>query len=344
MKGKIFTLVFCALIFGGVKSYAQINTGTGIEWGTEYFPGSPLVVDENFQGFDFFYTDENPDQGNSDNTYDPNTGAIVYGYKNDTTEVLVNGSSSVKVKYYFDQCAFAPDWATAYAYADDGDNSGNSNTPNVSNGFVEVSRDYPSDPPTVRGYFTVDLRALDYVDGIQWSHSSTGGNKRGVMCEFSTDDGATWDTLRYQPGGASVGFSFTKDVTTGMKTSNTYRCDPSAYGMTWEDGIYYSGGLMLRFMECGGQTPRIHDLKIYGTFTPTTSSANIKEAELKISSLNKEIRISELAKVAVYNISGVMVKSANKTNLLQVGDLPNGIYLVKAQAGSKIKTSKIYLK
>lgn len=335
---KVAAFLFCLLLTGSANLFAQtLDSGTGMTWGDTFPPGEPLVLNENFQGFSFFHSDSNPDQGNSNNLYDTSSGEIIYGYKNDTTEVPIIGSSSGKIKYYFYQCAFAPNWKAAWAYRDSVDN-----TANVSNGFVEVSRTYASDPPTIHGYFIVDLRALDFVEVMQWSHSSCGGNKRGVMVEFSIDNGDSWDTLRYQPG-VAYSTSFSKDITTGAKTPNGYRCDPSAYGMTWEDGIYASN-VMLRFEECGGQVPRIHDLKIFGDYIPPTATKKVQSDELKIYSYNKKIRISQEADVAVYNIDGVMVKSSPKASEVPMDDMPAGIYLVKVQNGVHVQTSKVLIK
>jgi hypothetical protein len=336
MKTKIFTLIICALTGVGLNSLAQVNTGTGTGW-EGLAPGSPLVINENFQGFPFFHSDTESNQGNSDNVIDPISGEIVYGYMNKTVKVPLVGTQDSAVTYIFDQCAFAPQWKTAYAFRDAVEN-----TPNVSDGFVEISRTYASTPPTVHGSFVVDLRKLEFVDIIQWSHSSTGGNKRGVLCEVSVDNGTTWDTLRYQPG-TNYNASFTKDVFTHVKTPNTYRCDPSAFGMTWEDGIW-AENIMLRFGECGGQTARIHDLKVYGDYTATTSAKGIKSDDLKIYSYLKKIRISEQAKVAVYNITGKLVKTADHSNLISMDDMPSGIYLVKAMAGNRAKTAKVLIK
>lgn len=339
MKVKNFTLMIGLIAGLTLAANAQLNVGTGVPWGELGF-AEPLVLNEDFTGFTFFHTDSTPDMGNSNNMFDPNDETkIIYGYKNDSVEVPIIGSPSGKIKYIFYQCAFAPEWEAAYTFKD-----GGGQTPNVSNGFVEISRDYGATggyAPTIRGYFTVDLRALDFVEGIQWSHSSTGGNKRGVSCEFSLDDGATWDTLRYQPG-VSWSNSFTKDPTTGVKTPNGYRCDPSAYGMTWEDGIYASN-VMIRFLEAGGQTPRIHDLKVYGTYT-STAAKNIADNSLKIYAANKKIMISEEAAVEVFNIAGVLVKKAGKTNMIAMDDMPVGIYLVKAQNRTKFKTTKVVVR
>ena len=334
MKTFTFFSALAFLMLGNSRLFAQLNIGTGVIWG-ELSPAEPLVLDENFQGFEFFHKDENTDQGNSQHSYAAD-GSIIYGYKNDTTWVDVLNGGGLQIGYYFDKCAFAPEWKTAYAYKDNTEN-----TPGVSNGFVEISRDFPSDPPTVRGYFTVDLRALDFVEVIQWTHSSTGGNKRGVQLEFSLDDGATWDTLRYQPG-TNWAISFTKDPITKTKTLNGFRCDPSAYGMTWEDGVY-AENVMLRFLEAGGQTARIHDLKVYASFT-ATGIKEVFENDLKIAQMEREIRVSEQADIAVYHPNGMLLKTASNTNRIFLDELPTGIYIVRTQAGKKLKASKVFLK
>lgn len=339
MKAKIFTLLICLVAGVTITANAQLNTGTGVIWGSLGF-GEPLVLSEDFTGFDHFHSDSATNEGNSNNSYDPNDETkIIYGYKNDSIEVPIIGSASGKITYIIEQCAFAPEWMTAYGFRDQG-----GQTANVSDGFVEISRDYGSTggyAPTIRGHFIVDLRKLEFVEGIQWTHSSTGGNKRGVQCDFSLDNGETWDTLRYQPGTA-FGYSFTRDPGTGASIPNGYRCDPSAYGMTWEDGIY-AENVMIRFLECGGQTARIHDLKVYGTYSPPTSAKIIDKEELKVFAANRKIRISEEAEVVVYTISGAIVKQSKQTNSVSMNDMPNGIYLVKAQAGSKFKTTKVLI-
>lgn len=334
---RTFTFLFSLFIFllsNGI-AIAQLNTGTGVEWGT-LSPVEPLALDENFQGFEFFHSDETSDMGNSDNAY-ASDGSIIHGYKSFTASIDVIGGNGLKVSYSCDLCAFAPDWAAAYSFRD-----GVENTENVSDGFVEISRDYPSDPPTVRGHFVVDLRALDFVEVIQWTHSSTGGNKRGVQCDFSLDDGATWDTLRYQPGNAWSD-SFTKDPTTGIKTSNGFRCDPSAYGMTWEDGVYASN-VMLRFLEAGGQTARIHDLKVYGTFTPLSPVTNTYDNGLEIVQANRQVSVSERADITVFHADGRLAKAIPDAEQVFLSELPSGVYILRAQAGEKVKVAKVFLR
>jgi hypothetical protein len=329
---KIFTLLIYLVAGLAYNAYSQVDAGTGVAWGSQFFPSSNPVLIENFQGFRFFHSDENPDQGNSNNLFDTDGVSIIYGYKNDSTEVPAIGNPAVKFKYTFYQCAFAPEWKPAFAFKD-----GVENTPNVTNGFVEVSRDYSSTPPTVLGYFGVDLYGLDYIDGLQGTHSSCGGNKRGVLLLYSTDNGTTWDTLRYQGSNGVTGF--TKDITTGLKTLNIYNCQPSAYGMTWEDGIYYVGDLKLRFSIAGGQVPRIHDLIVYGDLP--TSASIIKKDELKIVGAHKMIRVSEPADIEIYTITGSRVRQQINTNEVNMQDATNGIYIVKAIKNGNITTKKI---
>ena len=162
------------------------------------------------------------------------------------------------------------------------------------------------------------------------------------MCEISLDNGITWDTLRYQPGTA-YSSSFTKDMTTGVKTSNGIRCDPSAFGMTWEDGIY-TGNVMLRFGEAGGQTPRIHDLKVYGTYNPVTFSGSPAIDGLEIYAAGKKIVLSKPSEIAVYNLSGILVLRGSRTNFVSAGHLPDGIYIVHARCGDLFKTEKVIIK
>ena len=338
MYGKLFTLILA--VFGlCLTSYAQDTQSTGSGWGG-LFPSEALVINDNFMGYDFFHSDAAPDEGNSNNSIDPVSSEVVYGYTNRVFDVPFIGAEATKATYDCYQCAFAPEWSTAYAYK-----NATESTPNVSDGFVEVSRDYGSNPGEIAGYFIVDLRELAFVEIIQWTHSSCGGNKRGVLVEISLDDSLTWDTLRYQPG-ENWAASFTRDPGTGVDTENEYRCDPSAYGMVWEDGIW-SENVMLRFKVAGGQVPRIHDLKVYGIVTDpgTPSSAeDINKNLLKIYSYDKMVRISEPANVNVYNITGKLVKTVENSNVVAMNDLTKGVYIVKAQAGTRLKTTKVFVK
>lgn len=327
-------------LFTFIPGFTQLNTGTGDVWGT-LAPAEPMLLNEKFQGFGVFHSDKNANEGNSDNVIGA-SGDVVFGYKNDTVDVPIIGYPAGKIRYYYYQCAFAPNWLTAYAFRDSLGTGSGANSANVSRGFVEISRTYAtsgSNAPTVHGWFIVDLRALEFVEVVQWSHSSTGGNKRGVMCEFSIDDGKTWDTLRYQPGTNYAG-SFTKDVATGKKTSNGFRCDPSAYGMTWEEGIY-SEKIMLRFGEAGGQTPRLHDLKVFGTYSPQSSARKVNQDGPRIFYYHNKVTVNTEADVTVYDLTGKLLLAKEKTRSVVLNQFSPGIYIVKAMAGNLVTSEKI---
>lgn len=342
MKKKIFTLILAATFVGimHLQVPAQ-DLGTGIPWGT-LAPGEPMLLNEKFQGFTHFHSRSHTNDSNSRNTADTEGNITAWGYKNDSLKVPIIGSTKGQITFKFYQCAFAPTWPTAYAYRDSVNQVTATpiNTTGVTNGFMEISRLYESHY-TVDGYFLVDLREIEFVEVIQYSHSSCGGSRRGLLLEFSLDNGAKWDTLRYQPGDAWSS-SFTKDVTTLVKTDNTFNCTPSGFGMTWEEGIY-AGNVMLRFGIAKNQALRIHDLKIYGTYTGTTMADASRAPELKIFSANRKIRISEQADVIVYDITGKVVKKAVQTKLISMDDLPLGIYMVRAQAGRVFKTTKVFV-
>ncbi len=340
MKVRIFTL-FLTIVFWGLSNFqvqAQ-DIGTGIAWGT-LAPGEPMLLNEKFQKFSHFHSRSNTNDSNSRNTADAEGNITAWGYKNDSVKVPIIGSNKGNITFKFYQCAFAPAWPTAYAYRDSVTQVTATpvNTAGVSNGFVEISRLYPSHY-TIDGYFLIDLREIEFVEVIQYSHSSCGGTRRGLLLEFSLDNGGKWDTLRYQPGDGWTA-SFSRDVTTLVKTANIINCTPSAFGMTWEEGIY-AENVMLRFGIARNQALRIHDLKIYGTYTGTTKVDTKRESELKIYNAYRKIRISDLSDVIVYDMYGRVVKHAFQTRQISMDDVPAGIYLVKAQAGPVLKTGKV---
>src|SRR5690554_4174892 len=340
---KLFTIGTMAFVIGFSNVLAQ-DTGTGTGWSE---PSSTLLLTEKFQGFEFFHSQPDANSGNSRGTVNPeldpeDPNYITPGYKNITVNKKIIGSSSV-VGFNMYQCAFAPEWMTAYAYRDETNEPGSGvNTPGVSNGFVEISREYPSHY-TIPGYFEVDLGNIPYIEMIQYSHSSAGGNKRGVLVEFSLDNGANWDTLRYQSGNHTT--SFTRDMFSLEDTPNAIRCDPSAYGMLWEDRLYftpdaeYDDHLKIRFSVAGGQVPRIHDLIIYGDLP--TSIFNSKLNDLGISYSTNLVTVNELAEISIYSLTGALVKHVVNEKEVSISDLPVGIYVVKAQAGVKMSVTKI---
>ncbi len=346
MKNKNFTYLIGAilLLLGTSVSVSAQNFGTGTGWGNIGF-SMPLVVDDDFQDYEFHYSWDNPDHGNSQHLLDEASGEIILGYI-ELTNTFNFPNSSANCIFDFYQCAFAPNFQTAYAYK-----NALENTANVSDGFVEISRSdsvyyerYGGVAPTVRGYFTIDLRQLATLEGIQYTHSSTGGTKRGFVLEYSKDDGTTWDTLRYQPGNTYSESYSLSDLFTYDTIYNDYNCDPSSYGMVWEDPIYeYDTGVMLRFLESSGQTVRIHDFKAYGEL-PSSAVLNRTSSDLILSIVDNKVSFKESANVQVYNLSGSLVRSNMNVRSISLNNFSKGIYLINAEAKGKVCSQKIVIR
>ncbi|MGF7140628.1 T9SS type A sorting domain-containing protein [Roseimarinus sediminis] len=332
----MFAVAFLVAASWGVKAQ---DMGTGTGW-DNLNPSSPLVLDEKFTDFEFYHNAPHTNASNSKDVVDETTG--------ETTPANIGGEKSVnflnsndQVTYTWDSCAFAPEWGVAASLTGDGEVvDPDPTTPNVSNGFVEIAR---RGYGTLAGEFIVDLRQLSYVEGIQYTHSSCGGKRRGFMILFSLDDGASWDTLRYQLGD-HYSLNFTKDPFSLSKTPNDINCTPSANGMLWEDGIY-AENVMLKFSAANDVEPqavRIHDLKVYGDLKVSSESMKLNKLELKY--FNKAIRVNTTADLAVYSITGTLIKSASQVNQLSTHDLANGMYVVKARAGQKVTAQKIVIR
>ena len=281
---------------------------------------------------------------NSKDLVDEATGSITPANTWGEEEVKMI-DSKLTVTYEYDSCAFAPEWGVAYSVDGDGlPVDPDPTTPGVSIGFVEIAR---VGYGTLAGEFIIDLREIEFVEGIQYSHSSCGGKRRGFVLCYSLDDADTWDTLRYQLGN-NIDQNFTKDLFTGEKTPNDINCTPSGYGMLWEDALY-SENVMLRFTAdstFGGenQAVRIHDFKVYGDLPEIpVDTVGVPEFtdNYKIRVLKNVVSISEPSDVNVYSMTGACVKSYTNTDLFSIADLPKGIFIVKARAGKKVGAAKI---
>jgi hypothetical protein len=328
MKRQILTLMLVTL--AGTALLAQ-DPAWGTGW-TTLQPGSPLLLEEDFTGFPFVHSDSDPNQGNSDNL-DPEHP----GYKD--TLVFRQAIGSIDTIFYeFYQCAFAPNWMPAYWYRDSVDGLTPPTPPEVSRGFVEISREYES-WATIDGYFIIDLSQVEFIEAIRYTHSSTGGNKRGFTLAMSKDYGETWDTIRMQ----------TVSLNLNRPQPNPYTCQNSAYGMLWEDGLYVGSlispgdSVLLRFTkDYNGQTVRLHDLKIYGDRETNIGINDRVASPIRISAYDGFIRLSEPADIRVFDINGRLMRQANRVESLYIRDLPSGVYIIKARTDTQLCTGKIF--
>ncbi|MFA9390206.1 MAG: T9SS type A sorting domain-containing protein [Prolixibacteraceae bacterium] len=346
MKNKIFTknlILTAVFLIGAVFSLSAQDDGIGTGW-DNLNPTSPLLLNENFSGFDFFGNWAHTNNSNSKDVLDEATGEITPANMAGEKTIEMIGSTYT-VTYTWDSCAFAPEWGVAASVDNDGVAvDPNPTTSGVSNGFVEIARPGYG---TLAGEFIIDLRNIEFVEAIQYSHSSCGGKRRGFVLCYSLDDAMTWDTLRYQLGD-HYQLDFTEDTFTKVRTPNNIRCAPSASGMLWEDAIY-TDNVMLRFTADSVYEPqavRIHDFKVYGELPeePVDTTGNAIpdfNNNYKIRVLKNVINISEPSNVNIYNMSGALIKNYSQVNTFSIIDLPVGVYIVKARAGKKVGAAKI---
>jgi hypothetical protein len=291
-------------------------------------PGEPLVLEEDFRGFEFFHSDTTPDMGNSSNNAD----WTEMGHLDDSTSFVIAAGSKDTIFYNFKHCAFAPDWIAAWAWSTEKEGD---MPAGMSPGFVEISREWGEPHYTISGHFILDLRQLSFVEGVQYSHSSCGGTKRGFTLAMSIDDGVTWDTVRlhYQ----SYSYSdFDEQF-------EHYNCEKSAFGMMWEDGIYQTN-VMLRWTQDPVQAVRLHDVLVYGTITTPASVEAVYDTEIDINCRHRIIMLSEAADIGIYDLTGSLLKRADNVQNYAVRDIPDGVYIVRAKTSDKITTRKILIK
>ncbi len=348
---RLFTLCAMMTFLGVFTITAQespsLNTDRGTGWSEQT---EPLVLSLNFQDYEHFHSQANEDSSNSRHNLDPekdpaDPDAVILGYK-DMVDVRNYIGSNLTVTLDFNECAFAPEWQTAYGFSDSQEGE---NTENVSNGFVEISRDWDHGGLLVtQGYFTIDLGNMEYIAALQYTTSSAGGNRRGFSLEYSIDSGVSWDTLRWQPGDQHWAESFTASPYTNERTPNGYRCDGSGFGLVWEDNIYFAPDegehFMVRFTIASNQVHRVHDFKVYGDLKTETFIDNLKANTLSINGTGSLVQVSKVADISVFNLAGSKVKSISNNSRLSIVDLPAGIYVVRASAGNESAVAKIIKK
>lgn len=346
MKTKNFTFkslfVIGLFVLGPVALYAQDMTSTGTGW-SDLNPTSPLILKEDFTGFDFYGNWAHTNNSNSKEAVDEVTGDTIPANISGTKTITFL-NSELEVIYTWDSCAFAPEWGVAYSLDSDGiPVDPDPTTSGVSNGFVEIARNGYG---TLAGEFIIDLRNADFIEAIQYSHSSCGGYRRGFMLQFSLDNGETWDTLRYQLGDHYT-MNFTKDpFFPDDKISNDINCTPSGNGMLWEDALY-SENVMLMFSSesVESQAVRLHDFKVYGELPDDPGSAVsdvVNNFNLKFS--DGHVVISEKADIYVFEVTGKLVKRSFSVRSLSLTDVPDGIYIVKAQNNRNTASEKIVIR
>lgn len=343
MKNKKFTstILLCVVMSGITLGVCAQNTGTGTGWNDNYQPSVDLILNEDFSHFEHFGNWQHENNSNSKPVTDEQTGVTTRGTC-EGQKTIQFIESTTELTYTWDSCAFAPNWGVSASMSGDGiPVDPDPTTAGVSDGFVEIARDGFR---TLAGEFIVDLSNIAYLEGIQYSHSSCGGKKRGFVLSLSIDAGETWDTIRYQSGNHVT--SFTRDPFDWSTTPNDFTCEPSASGMLWEDALYLSknegDSFMLKFEACNDENPqavRIHDLKIYGEIDTETLVKDFSSPiEIRIG--QHAVYTSEKTAIEIYSIAGNLLATVENSNVISTRNLDHGLYLLMVKNGNRLITQK----
>ena len=65
--------------------------------------------------------------------------------------------------------------------------------------------------------------------------------------------------------------------------------------------------------------------------------------DIEIVQVNRRISVSETSDLAIFRTDGSLTRTVSDADQVDVSDLPSGIYIVRAQAGKKVKTEKVFL-
>lgn len=294
-------------------------------WGTGAIDGEyPVVINENFQDWEHFHTTESANG-------EPKGGllGVASNWKSGKVAVPIYDGKTNKTDKTFDleltNYAVAPTFYTQYYY----EGKDAAVHTNVSKGFVELGRNSIYQPVAPANGELI-IPQMEYIEGVQYSFSSTGGSKRGFVL-FKSVDGGEWEEVRLEG----------KDINTSTSgTNNEY----SGYGLRYEDYVGEANvSLKFTINEVDPQTVRIHDLIVYGTIGEGQSIGNEFGDSFVIKNTKEKISLSTIADIQLVSTSGVVVKNANAVEELNINDLPSGVYIVKATeiTSGAIQTKKI---
>lgn len=327
MKKK--TLLFVALtvmVLGNVTDILAATGYFGTGWNRTGY--SPKIVDINFQSW-------------ADEPHDPNNPSICpeqvpdNGFYNPHRVInLPVPNTTTFVPFTLDSCLVRN---ACPPVANSGSKTRNTG---VSNGFVELKRYYTggSTPSLTPGLGHLIIGPISYLEYIQYSTSTNGGNKRGFYLEKSedaisaNDPLATWTVVRRETG----------NITLSTSKDNNLEC---SNGMQWEDDIN-GVDCYLRFSNTttaadgGAQMIRIHDVKIWGEPSQITGINTAVATQLRASINNIRVKLTDYAEIDIFDISGNKILSHIDTKELNIANIPGGIYIMKAKNANCTLTQK----
>jgi len=234
-------------------------------------------------------------------------------------------------------------------------------------GFIELSRigsTVLKTPPSRHGYIEID--SLPQVERIQWSYSST-SYKRGVKADINYNDGLGWQPLRwvasdysdYEGSFSEQGYQFEEiigkqDDPTSFVSLRIRIWDGDSIHMKTNandlsDQLVPYSATMTPYDQ--RQTVRVHQIKVFSNIIPTKAPivatpnavASVNTNSIKIYLSEKNIVLSEPAKVELYSIDGKTVFKGY-TNKIDATNINRGIYIIRAIGNDgKIQNKKIVI-
>jgi hypothetical protein len=366
MKRLIKKVSFAALfIFGGLNTtvFAMDYDPNTITTFPTTNPVYDEILNENFQDWaSTRFLSSNPDSCNI-NTRETNF---------NWCDLRINrksGSTSYKAHLYLHNCEVQPfcDTQSGLQYTLAGNtytNTGTSLGPTnsgVSVGNITILDQNITSTYTGHSHDSgwVVIGEIPYIQLIQYTTSSFGA-KRGFRLEYSTDKGASWILIRNEYGQMNTNPLIS---TSGLALTN------SPKGIMWEESVSLKNA-MLRFRRAYpiGQLVRLHDLRIYGweleedmddsgfetnsgvdwssviwsdgTYLSLSSTGS---SSLKMLVSNGILNFSDVVTWArVTTISGQCIRSVENQQIVNLTDVPKGVYLVQACDGTgALKMAKI---
>ncbi|MDP4276698.1 MAG: hypothetical protein Q8914_03595 [Bacteroidota bacterium] len=343
------------LVFG---CYSLVIAGNDNTAWTIPYPGMiwDEILSENFQNWPSTRTySSDPLQCNATDR------ATNYNWTNIRIK-RTSGTSGFKANVYLHNCEIQPfcDTQSGTFYAIDTavypnaarDHIGLTN-PGVSVGNITVlDTTTINEVPYDKGWVVVGQ--MMHIDLIQYTISNF-GNKRGFRLEYSKDQGKTWVLIRNERG---------NNVNDTINSTSRESLNNSPKGTVWEDQISLDD-VMLRFSRANAnaQLFRIHDLRIYGiglledmnddafeansgiTWGEWMGVDKTKAGEQSIRFCNGIVNFSEVPVWSkVSNLYGQTVRSYDDQQVINLTDLPKGVYFVRmCGLNGKTKATKICL-
>lgn len=267
--------------------------------GGNAFGQSQLIIDENFQGWDGT-PDEDPQDCES---------GLIHETELVRTLTLVTSDGGKDIDVDMIKCGIAPDCGSKRKNRDGGENGDG-----VTDGFVSLSK-AETDVDTI-GEFV--FGPVPQIDSIQFGHSAT-GDDRGIRIYKSTD-GETWERATDDE------FNISEDSQAGDLRSVEIK----------EENVYIKFTSGLDSDGITSQFSRLHNIAVYGEpgeLAVGINGAHQNSIQVRALGNGKFSTEGNYQQVTVYDAAGKIVHADinNTTNIIDLNNVSDGIYIIRAE-------------